>query len=357
MRTVITRLLSCIVFSAAAMLLSCSVAEESSGTTVGSLCDSVGFTTCDDTKTIVLRCTIDYAYELLQDCSETGQSCGAGKFSEAVCVGEVQDTGKNNDKTKLPDLDSPQTDDTDADTVSETDVISDADEGLLKDGDSANDSDTDTSVDADKIQDSDNSDADAVKPDIEALPDADTAQAEADTIADTDVTVDVVTVDTDVTEYPDTDGNPLVWLDPATGNMWQIQNDVTSRLEADAETYCNGLNASSYAGYNSGWRMPTVSELRSIMLGCASTQTGGACAVTDACTDGTTCWTSPNCNACAQGSGCYWNASIKGSCSVEFWSSTPNTHLNGYYWSVDFKKGWVNSSPKESTFPVRCVRK
>ncbi|MBI5490779.1 MAG: DUF1566 domain-containing protein [Deltaproteobacteria bacterium] len=137
----------------------------------------------------------------------------------------------------------------------------------------------------------------------------------------------------------------------------------------DAVTYCDAL---SLGGYGPGsWHLPTVSELRSLLRGCPSTETGGACGVTDACLDVTAC----SSDACWAGCdifggpgprAAYWPPGVTG--DVEFydarfyWSSSPATGWGEpAVWAVAFDTadvGFLSTAPGSiSEFQLRrCVR-
>jgi hypothetical protein len=133
-------------------------------------------------------------------------------------------------------------------------------------------------------------------------------------------------------------------------NLWQKTSTGGAMSYASAGTHCSNL---VLAGFDD-WRLPTVSELRSLIRGCAAIQTGGSCGVTDGCL-GYGCWSSV-CSSCVSGGGpdggCYWPSPIEGTCSW-YWSS-PVEDVDGYAWVVSFNDGFVDYF---STFYyVRCVR-
>jgi hypothetical protein len=133
-----------------------------------------------------------------------------------------------------------------------------------------------------------------------------------------------------------------VWTDPTTGLMWQNGSAVGSNVYtwAGAKDYCTEL---TWAGYN-GWRLPAISELRSLIRGCAATETGGPCGVTDLC------WASScddaACHGCSEEtggpglSGAYWPPQIADIPNY-YWSSTTVADYDIYAWIVGFGDGDV----------------
>jgi len=150
---------------------------------------------------------------------------------------------------------------------------------------------------------------------------------------------------------------PNVWTDATTGLMWQNGTDVGSVSYdwADAKNYCANL---SWAGY-SGWRLPTISELRGLIRGCKSTVTGGACPVTDSCASWSDCW-NDTCDECLQWEGPgpledYWPPAVSGNIAW-YWSSTVATDEVQMVWGVGFLEGLVDTGSEGFTYPTRCVR-
>jgi hypothetical protein len=151
-----------------------------------------------------------------------------------------------------------------------------------------------------------------------------------------------------------------VYIDPVTRFEWQ-QTPTGGNLDWEsAVIHCRNLNLNG-----TGWRLPSVSELRSLFRGCPATATGGACGVTDSCLSWDSCM-NPACAGCEENAGpaagCYWPAELQGSCSPFYWSSstvesTVEEHLDGGAYYVVFNLGHVCARSKDFFFgPVRCVR-
>jgi len=69
----------------------------------------------------------------------------------------------------------------------------------------------------------------------------------------------------------------VTWTDPATGLVWMNSVLDTPKTWQEALSYCTYAVVSGF----DDWRLPTISELRSLIRGCAGTSVGGACAVSD----------------------------------------------------------------------------
>lgn len=164
--------------------------------------------------------------------------------------------------------------------------------------------------------------------------------------------------DDDDTEDDDTDDDDdtvdAVWTDSGTGLIWQVEPIGGYMNWYDAIDHCDGLNLEGY----SDWRLPTISELRSLIRGCPETQTGGDCDVTDDCLS-YDCLTIPSCLGCGgndgPADGCYWPSSLKGYCAW-YWSNSSHSVFDDIAWYVEFPLAGLNNSVKSLSNHVRCVR-
>ncbi len=115
------------------------------------------------------------------------------------------------------------------------------------------------------------------------------------------------------------------------------------------------INWQDAMGYceDKGWRLPTISELRTLIQNCSVTETGGSCGVTDNCLLWSDCWSEDVCW------GCSFNSSGKYSVFKEtsvLWSSSSRVDSTDYAWHVNFNYGIIFHLPKTYNIYARCVR-
>jgi len=150
------------------------------------------------------------------------------------------------------------------------------------------------------------------------------------------------------------------WTDPTTNLTWQVTPTGGYMSWDEAISHCDNLKIAG-----GGWRLPTISELRSLIRGCEETMIGGACKVSDDCTD----WScnDDNCDGCAnlQGSGvdgAYWPTGVQGDYGHFYYSSTPVLGYGSYDyigWVVEFAHGYFSYAPygPDGNYAwARCVR-
>lgn len=157
--------------------------------------------------------------------------------------------------------------------------------------------------------------------------------------------------DDDTGDDDDPDGT---WVDPATGYMWQ--NPPSYNLEWDeARELCEALDL---AGFQD-WRLPTISELRSLIRGCPQTETGGECGVTDGCLD-MICFGDNVCDNCGPNlgpgtRGRYWPEVLGGE-GWEYWTASMTSDLEDVVWLVKFGYGRIGADFDDNSHSARCVR-
>jgi len=160
------------------------------------------------------------------------------------------------------------------------------------------------------------------------------------------------------TWYDETSG--LTWVNQidSIGGGWD-QGDNTPAATA----FCQNLQLAGL----SDWRLPTISELRTLIRGCPGTETGGACGVTDGCLDSSCKNQSCHCQSGGgPAGGCYWPDQLKGDCGKapwphvcddmggSYWSFSPCP--NEYHWNVRYCSASVFSPVNIMGYRVRCVR-
>jgi formylglycine-generating enzyme required for sulfatase activity len=139
--------------------------------------------------------------------------------------------------------------------------------------------------------------------------------------------------------------------------MWQATTPGDYMTWEDAKAYCDNLKL---AGYDD-WRLPTISELRTLIRGCDATVTGGSCGVTDECLSYDDCWNDPcaGCDSLAGPGpgGAYWPDGITGEITW-YWASSRLADIDYGAWGVDFGGGvggGYHVDYSDRNF-ARCVR-
>jgi len=145
----------------------------------------------------------------------------------------------------------------------------------------------------------------------------------------------------------------LVWLDVTTNLMWKKGNHGDVDWQG-AQNYCNTLD---YAGFTD-WRVPTISEMRTVIINCDATTIGGDCLVTDDCNNETaTCYDYNVCKSCSTLGTAYIVEEIENK-EILLWSSTEvatsGESIKG--WNVYARYGSIFTRAKTDTMDTLCVR-
>ena len=155
-----------------------------------------------------------------------------------------------------------------------------------------------------------------------------------------------------------------VCTDPETGFEWQETPTGGTMNWESAKTHCTELTLDS-----GGWRLPNISELRSLIRNCSYIETGGVCGVQDECSPcgvssgdvclDTSCYESSVCNpsSCSNDGGptsCYWPLELNGMCGY-YWSSSRVGNVFSA-WYVSFSHGNVYFDDVVYDYNVQCVR-
>jgi hypothetical protein len=143
-----------------------------------------------------------------------------------------------------------------------------------------------------------------------------------------------------------------VYADPVTRLQWQMRPTSGPVDWESAVMHCESLELSG-----TGWRLPSVDELRTLIRGCPATESGGPCAATNACLTYDLCLS--DCTGCepdaGPAAGCYWPDELEGSCSWYWTASSLDDAIGAWY--VVFNLGHVCGRSKDFNFGlVRCVR-
>ena len=156
-----------------------------------------------------------------------------------------------------------------------------------------------------------------------------------------------------------------VYKDSTTPYIWSERYDAMAWQAAVDK--CTSLNAGNYGGYSSGWHLPDIDELRTLLIADRVTNN---CKVSAAsgCLSYSSCW---SCSTCTQtgtqsssGTGCSsWGTSYSDGRYSKFgedgwfWSSSTTSDNTDGAWYVGFDNGYVSYYYKTDIYYyVRCVR-
>jgi len=157
-----------------------------------------------------------------------------------------------------------------------------------------------------------------------------------------------------------------VCTDAVTGLEWQQVSPEDGFKWDVAQTHCENLDLDG-----GGWRLPNISELRSLIRNCAPIEGGGACGVQDECSVcevsageaclETACGEAVNCNpaSCNDSggpTGCYWSEVFNEEVCNWYWSSSLVADNNNKAWYVRFNFAEVVAEYTTWSLLVRCVR-
>ncbi len=167
-------------------------------------------------------------------------------------------------------------------------------------------------------------------------------------------------------------GSYTAWTDPATGLTWQNPYDDSVNLSlADTEQYCADFELEGFTD----WRVPTIGDLRTIIMNCPKIEADGACGITDDCLDPRACgFDEEGCKSggCFDENGqqqqplfvdplnhdlhCYgeyiWSSSIGSNYQTEDENGVP---IDAAY-TMGFDVGFISLWPVTSRLGVICVR-
>ncbi|MFH1828398.1 MAG: DUF1566 domain-containing protein [Nanoarchaeota archaeon] len=142
------------------------------------------------------------------------------------------------------------------------------------------------------------------------------------------------------------------------GKLWQVEAPISLYNWSNAQNYCNNL----ILGGKSDWRMPTISELRSVVEGCAGTQTGGSCNIQDNGCLKISCYS--GCGGCTDSNGpangFYWKPNLwKGptgfGSNARYWSSSGIADSPGDAWTIYFRSANLIFGDKNISNAIRCI--
>ena len=154
------------------------------------------------------------------------------------------------------------------------------------------------------------------------------------------------------TEFPECGETIIFPCKDSTSNMIWSEKSPTGRHWGDAISFCDDFNTQNYGGFTNGWRLPSVSELRTLIQNCSGTEVGGSCAVKDPDCLLIACW-SDDCYCTDEPE----NGYSKLGDNDWLWSSSIPSDNPEKVWFVNFHGGSIEyGDPDDDENSVRCVR-
>lgn len=132
-------------------------------------------------------------------------------------------------------------------------------------------------------------------------------------------------------------------VDVATGLEWSSKSPSKMTFE-EAVHYCNELSDEGYE-----WRMPTISELRTLIQNSKNTASDGLCGVTNECLSAN-CWSK---KLCTNNSSDSKNSHSKLGDTNDLWS---NSRSDSKCWYIDFNYGNIDKTYCNYGKYVRCIK-
>jgi len=252
---------------------------------------------------------------------------------------------------EISDDDTTDIDDNDNDS-DDNDSMEPSDDSDTTDNDISDDDTADIN-DNDSMEPSD--DSDTTDNDIS---DDDTADIDDDDTTDNEITDNDTDTGSGENDPHECAVNPVTPC--KSGNLiWSSR----SAAPTDWDTAKSKCASYSEGKFTSGWKLPTISELRTVMRNCSNTETGGSCRVTDECVtwyediNGVVCYTNP---ACKKVFGNVCSTDVEHSPFGEtgkLWSASYQTDNPGWVWYISFYNGEIANAQDwtDNEIYYRCV--
>ena len=121
----------------------------------------------------------------------------------------------------------------------------------------------------------------------------------------------------------------------------------------DAVNYCKNLSEKGSAD----WHLPNIDELRKGIIGCAKTESGGECRVSEknGCLSSECKNPKGSCNCDRIAKGSFYSANCDED-SVALWSSSTLSDNPESAWGIVYYSAMVGSNKKNGKFYARCVK-